>query len=1297
MRRKRILIFSILVLICSATVFAQAYSSTNYTLTNPRLVSSGGKAASSNYSLKDVQVGNPITGTAGSENFTLEAYPLYKVVYSEFCPTEVFEDFDGEDKRIDYWWNGYDGDEVYTRSLDNTIFRTGSTSMKVEYNKSGHPLSLFAVQLKYNGVDNDFSEYDKLSFWIYTDNPQLTIRIKFEDGNGNAWEGDCSSNVQGDWQRFVYDFSDAHEYMDLSNISWNVLFFVDPGQADTQGIFYMDDIALHSSRSYFYPPLAEPILSGPEEPAYGEYQINWTAIPGAAIYELLESNNPAFENAAVYWTNNIYRDFKNRITPTTYYYKLRAWSNVPEEGGTSGDWSDTISVEVIDGYPVIEEVYSLYAHINPDGSYVHSVGDYVKVALKEKYNAPDIVSGTFRVTSQSQGYDSGIVEVTKSEDGLYCFYHWDTNGLNPADDYVVAATLTDAIGQTDTDGSDQDPDLTIFLILAVPSRHGTNLETDFSISSIGIPLKFERFYHSGMLYDGPIGDRWTHNYNMQIEEQEDGNVTLLWKIEDYWNFFTKNPDGSYKSSGGKNYILAKNPDNTFTLKMKDNITYKFNLDNKLSAIEDLNGNQITLSYTDGLLITITDTSGRQLNFFYNENNKIEHIIDFADRLFTHEYDSIGNLIKYIDPLGYETTYEYDGHNLTVITNSRGYHTYFSYIDDKLLSKSNDNGINHTTYSSLTEPNRMIITNARGYETTYITEDTTHSSIVDALGNITTTVSNDQHKPLSVTDANENTWSYTWDEKGNLLTETDPDNNTTTYTHKPDFNLITSRTNAKDITITYNYDGNGNLTDISNPPTHFTYDEYGQLISITDTEENNTTTLSYDDYGNMTILTDAENNTITIAYNILGKPITATDAEGNITLYTYDILGNLIEATDALNNITQYEYNENNNLAMITDANGNVAVAYAYDEVDRLITIIEQGKTTRYDYDLIGNLTIRTDANNDITTYAYNEVNRLTKRTYPDTTEVGFTHDPVGNRLTMTSVSANIQWTYDKLNRITQLLNLDLNKSISYTYDEIGNRTTMIDPDGGITNYIYDNLNRLTSLTNPQSQTTQFSCNNLDLPKTITYPNNAEAVYTYDKAKKLISLVNKKEDNSIISFYTYTYDKVGNRTSMTDHNGDVEIYIYDNLYRLIQVTYPNSEIVNYTYDPVGNRLSMTNSLDTVNYNYNITNRLTSEISSSKSIFYSYDDNGNLIQKNDGAIITGYTYDYENRLVLVDDGISMVGYTYSPLGERLSKTINGITTYFFYDGKNILMEYDASYNVMKKYTTSLEIDEIISIDQ
>ena len=45
---------------------------------------------------------------------------------------------------------------------------------------------------------------------------------------------------------------------------------------------------------------------------------------------------------------------------------------------------------------------------------------------------------------------------------------------------------------------------------------------DLSVSTPGIPLQFRRSYNSQSSYDGPLGSKWTHNYNLwlQVLQQE---------------------------------------------------------------------------------------------------------------------------------------------------------------------------------------------------------------------------------------------------------------------------------------------------------------------------------------------------------------------------------------------------------------------------------------------------------------------------------------------------------------------------------------------------------------------------------------------------------------------------------------------------------------------------------------------------------------------------------------------------------------------------------------------------------
>jgi RHS repeat-associated protein len=81
---------------------------------------------------------------------------------------------------------------------------------------------------------------------------------------------------------------------------------------------------------------------------------------------------------------------------------------------------------------------------------------------------------------------------------------------------------------------------------------------------------------------------------------------------------------------------------------------------------------------------------------------------------------------------------------------------------------------------------------------------------------------------------------------------------------------------------------------------------------------------------------------------------------------------------------------------------------------------------------------------------------------------------------------------------------------------------------------------------------------------------------------------------------------------------------------------------------------------------------------------YDANGNLT--NDGT--NTYTWDARNRLTAISGGLS-ASFVYDGLGRRISKTVNGVTTQFLYDGNDIIAEFGSTGTVT--YLRGLNIDE------
>ncbi|GEM_PF-2342794 len=130
--------------------------------------------------------------------------------------------------------------------------------------------------------------------------------------------------------------------------------------------------------------------------------------------------------------------------------------------------------------------------------------------------------------------------------------------------------------------------------------------------------------------------------------------------------------------------------------------------------------------------------------------------------------------------------------------------------------------------------------------------------------------------------------------------------------------------------------------------------------------------------------------------------------------------------------------------------------------------------------------------------------------------------------------------------------------------------------------------------------------------------------------------------------------------MAEQSGRTVNYTYDNLYRLTNETVALDPAnvngaVNYTYDAVGNRKQMASTLPGVAaglWNYDANDRLTAGDT--------YDANGNTTSS--GGI--GVAYDFENRLIQ-KGGVTIV---YDGDGNRVAKTVAGVTTRYLVDVKN-----------------------------
>ena len=125
------------------------------------------------------------------------------------------------------------------------------------------------------------------------------------------------------------------------------------------------------------------------------------------------------------------------------------------------------------------------------------------------------------------------------------------------------------------------------------------------------------------------------------------------------------------------------------------------------------------------------------------------------------------------------------------------------------------------------------------------------------------------------------------------------------------------------------------------------------------------------------------------------------------------------------------------------------------------TLPESG-TTSFTYDSAGRLYTKTDARSVVTTLAYDNINRVTQRSYSDSTPtVSFGYDAssqAGLRTSMTDGLGSVTYSYDTRDRLTSesrsLTGISGTFSTSYVYNVKGDVTQMTYPSGRVVNFGY---------------------------------------------------------------------------------------------------------------------------------------------------------------------------------------------------------------------------------------------------
>jgi YD repeat-containing protein len=439
----------------------------------------------------------------------------------------------------------------------------------------------------------------------------------------------------------------------------------------------------------------------------------------------------------------------------------------------------------------------------------------------------------------------------------------------------------------------------------------------------------------------------------------------------------------------------------------------------------------------GLLISVADQYGRSIQLRYDSRNRIIKMIDPAGSEYMYGYDEsnadtstpgrvIGNLTSVTYPDGKKRIYWYNEPNktyssnfptgLTGITDENGdrFATYRYDFARRAISSEHGVGIERYTisydlpfqYSTVTEP----LGAKRMYRLTAVTQ------MARSLGEY-------QTNPVGT-----GIKARTFDANGNISSTTDFNGNRTEFTYDLVRNLEIKRIEAAGTpyarTIMTQWHDKYQLPmKISEPlsVTNFTYDASGNLTvkSIQATQDaTGANGFSAPVTGNARVWT--------YSYNEFGQVKTVTDPNQNTTTYDYDASGNLSTVTNPLKHVTTLSnYDANGRIGQIVDPNGLVTTL-TYWPRGWLKSKTVGTETTSYDYDGVGQLKKVTFPDTSYITYIYDGAHRLTDVIDSLGNKIHYTLDNFSNRTNEQvsdpsgTLSRQISRQFDTLNRLQQV-------------------------------------------------------------------------------------------------------------------------------------------------------------------------------------------------------------------------------------------------------------------------------------
>ncbi|UII74332.1 DUF6531 domain-containing protein [Pseudomonas sp. HN11] len=854
--------------------------------------------------------------------------------------------------------------------------------------------------------------------------------------------------------------------------------------------------------------------------------------------------------------------------------------------------------------------------------------------------------------------------------------------------------------------------------------------TDGALDGV-LPFEWTRLYRtSAVEVDCGLGFGWSHSLAHRLSVSGD---SVVWT--DHENRSTTLPLPTAARPAITNSLaeaaiyLGSLPDELVLAQASR--FYHFR-DGVLTAISDAYDNRLRISRDFlGRIERVDNGVGRSLFLRYASGRivavdyQIHRVVDEGPFVWVTEqtfvsyaYDDLGRLISATNAVGESEVYRYDEQHVIL---ERGLAGGASFFWEWEKSGKAARCVRHwASFSQMDtryawdDNGQVTVFNADGSREVYVHDQRArlvqrvdpdgaeHFKSYDDKGRLTV-----EQDPLGAITA------YQYDEAGRLVAVFPGDDEPTTYEHENGFVRVVRRGEA---VWKYERNDQGDVIRKVDPDGHVTdysYNQYGQLVGIWYPDHSchrlvwnergqlleeqlpngGVKRYRYDDLGRKITQEDEHGSLTQFEWNGVGRLVQIVLPSGDTRKYTYNAYGKITSERDELGHVTRYEYADGLHLiSRRINADGS-QVKYRYDNVRLLLTEIENevgetyrlqyhsngliqqeigfdGQRTAYLYDLNGNLREKTEHGDDdsqlVTRYERDYAGRLIRKTLPDSNTVDYTYDRQGNLLSVEDGHWSLAYEYDSQNRLT-----DEHQgwgTLRYGYDACGQLQNLRLPDNNRLTFNHDKGGHLSTVElNGALLTSHLFTAGREQQR---QQGQLLSHYQHDHQGRLFDQSIHDAEGPLYSRH-YDYDKSGNLTRLLDTHKGEHHYHYDPLNRLTRADHSQGEQERFAHDPAGNLLMQ--------------NRPGPDIVAGNRLMiqgdhhYDYDAFGNLIRERRGKghqLVTEYRYDCQHRLTgITRPNGKKASYRYDPFGRRISKTVDGVTTEFFWLGDKLIAEHHA----------------------